>query len=304
MSMDAASSPPQTEDGVPEPVADNPVLKQEIWNAMHKRNDNWMGAVCGATGSGKSWASLRIAEVIDPNFTVDQIAFSVPEFLELVIDDSLGRGSMIVLEEASVMAASEDFMSKTNKAIRQVSDTWRHQCRGALLTLPAFGRLDSGVRGRMSALLQMMHVDKDAGLSRAKFKYIQQNSDTGKLYKKYPYVDGKQYQQLLLQKPSKELREAYEERKANFTQDLNRELLEELKEELDESEGGDPDTGGPVSIADEIIAEGKLGEYIAENNGQEYIDRDLIELEYGIGARVSKKVKKKLQQEVPDAPSM
>jgi len=141
-------------------------------------------------------------------------------------------------------------------------------------------------------------------VSRAKYKYIQQNSDTGKLYKKYPYVNGKQYQQILLQKPSEELREAYEARKSEFTGELNEQLLEELQEDLKESEGGDGDTDGPKTIAREIIDDGRLEEFIAENNGQEYIDRDLIELEYGIGARVSKKVKKSIQQEVSDAPSM
>jgi len=153
-------------------------------------------------------------------------------------------------------------------------------------------------------MLQMMTVDEDAGESRAKYKYIQQNSDSGKLYKKYPTLDGKQYRQLLLEKPSRELREAYEERKREFTDELNRELLNELREELEDDDGEEEDTPGPKGIAREIIDDGKIDRFVSENRGNEYVDRDLIELEYGIGARVSKKVKKAIQQEVPDAPSM
>lgn len=302
MATSASSSPPESEVDVPDEVLGNPVLKQEVWNAMHERNDNWMGAFCGETGSGKSYAALRFCEVLDPNFTVDQVAFSVPEFLKLVIDDSYGRGSMIMQEEASIAAASEAYMEKTNKALRQVSETWRHQCRGAAFTFPAFGRLDSGVRGRMSALLQMVEVNEDKGQSRAKYKYVQQNSDTGKLYKKYPVINGKQYQQLVFQKPSPELLEAYEQRKQEFTDELNEELLEELLEHLDESEGGESDgLDDPKDIAREIVAEGDLEEYIQTNHGQEYLDRDLIELDYDIGARKSKKVKKVLQREAPNA---
>jgi hypothetical protein len=280
---------------VPETVAENPVLYDQIWSTMHKENNNWMGAVVGDTGSGKSWAAVRLAEAVDPDFTAEQIAFSVEEFMELVIDDSLGRGSMIVLEEASVEANAQEWWSKSNKVLRQVLDTWRNQNRGALFTLPAFKQLDKGARGRMSALIEMVEKNERENYTRAKYKYCQQNPDTGKIYKKYPMIDGIKYERLEFRPPSGPIREAYEERKSAYTSNLNEELLEELREENAETE--QPADLDAHDIAETIINEETIHSYVSENHGQQYIDRDLIELEFDVGRSKSKKAKKLLKRE-------
>lgn len=282
----------------PEEVAKNPVLHRKVWGKMHYHDDNWMAAVVGETGSGKSWTALRIAEVVDPDFTIDQVAFGIEEFMRLVTDDSLGRGSIIVFEEASVEAAAGEWHTTGNKVLRRVLDTWRHQNRGAIFTLPAFGALDSGARGRMSALIQQQHTVEDRGFSVAKYKWCDQDSDTGKIYKKYPRIGGQKYKRLKISKPSKDLREAYEKRKESYTRDLNedllRELIDERKAEEKKSENKDPH-----AIAEEIIEKGQIETYVSEHpmNGMVYVDSDEIELDYGIGGRKSKKVKKLLERE-------
>jgi len=284
-----------TDTGVPEPVADNPVLRKLVWNKMHKYDDNWMASVVGPTGSGKSWAAIRLAEVLDPDFTVDQVAFSVEEFMRLVTDESLGRGSIIVFEEASVEANAQEWWSKSNKVLRQVLDTWRHQNRGAIFTHPSFDQLDKNARGRMSALIQMVEKDEEEGFTRAKYKYCQQNSDTGKIYKKYPRLDGKVYRRLQFQPPSEQLRKEYETIKREYTQNLNEELLEELLEEKREEEAEEVT---PQQISKTILEKETLDQFIADNHGQEYIDRDMIEMEFDVGSSKSKKAKKLLQREV------
>ncbi|WP_121744898.1 zonular occludens toxin domain-containing protein [Natronorubrum halophilum] len=288
----------KSKDAVPPLVRDNPILRHKVWNKMHRHNDNWMAAVVGETGSGKSWASIRIAEAVDPDFSIDQVAFGVREFMELVTDDSLGRGSVIVFEEASVEASAHEWYSKSNQVLSNVLDTWRHQNRGAIFTLPAFGQLQKTARGRMSALVQMHEKNEDAGYTIAKYKRCQQNTDTGKIYKKYSTLNGKRYKYLTLRPPSEELRQAYEEKKSQYTRDLNEELLEELiaaEEEKKKDEDQDP-----KDIYNKITSEGAISEYISDNHGQQYIDRDLIELEYDIGDKQSRKVKALLKKDVDD----
>lgn len=289
--------PENWRDDMPERVQENPVLRHFVWGPMHRHKDNYMAAFCGETGSGKSYAALATAEAVDPNFTVDQIAFSVIEFLELVIDDSYGPGSIIVFEEASVEAGSDEYMTKKNKALRQVAEIWRHQRRGALFTYPAFKRLDPDVRARCAALIQLDELNESVGTSVGRYKYIQQDSDTGEIYRHTPLIGGVKYKQMEFTLPSEDLIEAYEEKKSNYTQDKNLELLEGLIEDAKDEEESNDDAR-PQDIGEEIIAEDKLDEYINSNNGQEYIDRDLIELDYGIGRRMSKKVKKFIQREV------
>lgn len=284
-------------DDMPPAVRENPVLRHFVWAPMHRHKNNYMAAFCGETGSGKSYAALRVAEAVDPNFTVDQIAFSVVEFLELVIDDSYGPGSIIVFEEASVEAGSDEYMTKKNKALRQVSEIWRHQRRGALFTFPAFKRLDPDVRARMAALIQLDELNETAGNSIGRYKFLQQDSDSGEIYRHYPRIGGVEYKKMKFTLPSEDLIEAYEQKKSDYTQDKNLELLEGLIEDAKDGEDSQ-EQARPQDIGEEIIAEDKLDEYINSNNGQEYIDRDLIELDYGIGARKSKKVKKFIQREV------
>ena len=282
----------------PQIVRENPVLRQKVWGKMHLHDDNWMGAVVGPTGSGKSWGAIRIAEAVDPDFTVDQVAFGMREFMELVNDDSLDRGSVIVFEEASVEANAQEWFSKGNKVLRQVLDTWRHQNRGAIFTLPAFGQLDRTARGRMSSLIQMRNKNEDDGFTVAKFKRLQQDSDSGKIYRKYPVLKGKQYKLLKLNKPSKELREAYEAKKEQYTEELNQELLDELLEDMDDADDSEEVLDDPREIVDDIVANDNVDDYIATNPAGKYIDRNAIEFDYDVGGGTSKKVKAGLKREV------
>lgn len=284
----------------PELVRDNPILRQKIWGKMHLHDDNWMAAMVGETGSGKSLGAIRIAEAVDPNFSADQIAFSVREFMELVNDDSLGRGSVIVFEEASVEANAHEWYSKSNQVLAHVLDTWRHQNRGAIFTLPAFGQLVKPARGRMSALIQMRTKNEDKGYTIATYKRCQQDSDTGKIYKKYPVLGGEKYKFLKLGLPSDEVLEAYEEKKSEYTDDLNERLLEELIEEEEGVEEKEEEEKDPRDIADEIVDGDSVDAYIEDNHGQRYINRDLIELDHDIGEKKSRKVKALLKREVSD----
>ena len=264
---------------------------------MNLSDDNWMGAVVGETGKGKSYTCMSIAECVDPEFSIDQVAFGLVEFMNLVMDDSYGRGSVIVLEEASVEAAAEDFHEISNKVLRTVLETWREQNRGALLNLPTFSRLDKGAKIRMTALIQQRAKFEEKGYSVATYKHLQTNSDTGQIYRHYPRINGRQHRTMKIAPPSDEIIEAYEKKKQEYNRELNRDLLEELLKEQREAE---EDKKDPQRIAEQIIEDG-LREYIDENNGQRYISRSWIELDFDIGKGRSKKVKAALKRQVSES---
>lgn len=294
MSRTAVNS--ESGEAVPEAVQNSPILQTQVWSRMHNRDNNWMGAVVGETGLGKSYTCLSIAEAVDPDFSIEQVAFGLTEFMELVMDDSYGRGSMIVLEEASVEAAAEDFHEMSNKVLRTVLETWRNQNRGALLNLPTFSRLDVGARIRMTALIQQQEKNEEEGYSVAKYKHLQTNSDTGKIYRHYPTIEGKQHKYLKIAPPTEELRQAYEKKSREYTAELNEDLLEQL---LESQRDAQEQTTDPREIADDILESG-LEDYVAENNGQRYISRDLIQVDYDVGQGRSKEVKAALKRDAPD----
>ena len=57
------------------------IIQQQILSRV-KGNKNWLGIVCGATGSGKSYWSLALCERYFPDFSTDNIVFSVNEWLK------------------------------------------------------------------------------------------------------------------------------------------------------------------------------------------------------------------------------
>lgn len=281
----------------PAAVRNSPILKTQVWSRMNLRDDNWMGAVVGGTGKGKSYTCLSIGEAVDPGFGIEQVAFGIEEFMRLVMDESYGRGSMIILEEASIHASAEDFHEISNKVVAQVLETWREQNRGALFNLPTFTRLDKRARIRMTALIQQLMKDETSGYSVAKYKHLQTDSDSGQIYRHYPRINGQQHKYLKIAPPSDDLQEAYEKKKHDYNRELNRELLERLLEEQQEEQ--EDQRKDPAWIAEDILASG-VASYISENNGQHYLSRDLIELDYGIGGRRSKKVKAALERGIDD----
>jgi len=276
---------------------DNPILYKYAFRKMWLENNNALWTVVGDTGDGKSMASLRIAEALDPDFSIDQVAFNIVDFLELVTDDSLGRGSIIILEEASVEASALDWHSESNRVFAKVLDTWRHQNRMGIINLPNFSALEKGARRRTKAIVEMQYAVPWKDYSQAKFKQVNYDNIEDRMRTPFPHIDGRKRKYLRFRMPSQHLVEAYEEKKESYTGELNEELLTDLLESREEEKNR---RQGPQDIADDIkeTEDDWHERYINDNHGQKYIDRDEIELEYGVGDGTSKKVKKLLAKEV------
>lgn len=291
MSTDTKATVP---DNAP-PRPDNVILERDAWAKMWLENNNTLWTFVGDTGDGKSYATLRSGEVIDPNFSIENVAFNIVEFLELVMDDSYGQGSVIALEEGSVEASAYDWHSASNRVFAKILDTWRHQNRMGMINLPNFQALEKGARRRTKAIVEMQYAVPWKEYSQAKYKRVHYNNVTDNFTTPFPTIDHKVRKFIRFKMPSEDLREAYEKKKSEYTENLNEELLQELLEAGEKGEGEDMK---PAEIAEEIVGNNELEDYISDNNGQEYIDRGLIELDYDIGERKGKKVKKALQREI------
>lgn len=282
---------------IPDELQGRPLL-QKIWKRMHRRNRNYMGAMVGPTGSGKSWAALRMAELIDPDFTVDQVAFSVGEFVELVNEDH-PPGSVIVMDEAGVSMDSHTWYNSDQIQLGHILETWRHQNRAAIFTLPDFSGLQKSARGRMHALMETWGINYQEGMSRLRYRYIQQNPAEGDIYKKYHRFTNdigveEVCKFLYLKTPSRSLRRKYDNRKESYTEELNQQIQDSL------GDAEEPAETDPMAVAEEIIDSGDLDTYVSQHpvNKSRYIDADLLEVDQGLSARKAKQVKKLIEREV------
>jgi hypothetical protein len=286
---------PETGDPMPEAVQDNIILRRAVWPRMHIHNKNWVAIFVGETGDGKSWGAARIAEAVDPNFTVDNIAFNVEEFLEIAGDKSKPAGSITVLDEAGVAASNRNWYEVANEVLNFLLQTWREQNRGAILTVPELDLIDKAVRRRFHHYFEMVSIDEEEQVSKAKCQYIDTDRKHGKNYFWYHRLKGedgrvRKYKHVQFNPPSEDLREKYETRKQEYTQQLNEDLLEKIKQEnSDEDDGRSLD-----SIVDEIVSEDWVDEYIKDNHGQKYVARPLLKADFDISEAESKQVKNAL----------
>lgn len=283
---------------IPDRLEGRPIF-QSVWGRMHRRDKNYVAAFCGETGSGKSYSALRFCEFIDPTFSVDRIAWNLEEFVELVNQD-LPPGSMILLEEASTSLNAKSWWEKEQQLVQQILDTWRHFNRGAVLTLPSFNQLQKDSRGRCHALAETRGIDHQRELVKLRYRYVQQDSESGDLYLKYHRLPDpetgieKAYTGIGMPKPSEALRVKYEEEKQEFTSELNQQILDELR-----AGGGEDADVSPQEVVEKIRSNGGPEHYLKEaNNGREYIDASLIEFDYDISARKAKTVKSALARDL------
>lgn len=295
--MSQATSPPP----MPPAVQQSPILKKKVWRRIHKKNQNFVCAVTGETGSGKSWSAIRLASALDPDFSVDQVAFGIEEFLHLVKDRSYGPGSFIVLEEAGVEASHREWYSKANQILNIILQTWREQNRGAILTLPELDKLDKTARARLHAYLEAVEKNEQERWTRIKYQRIQTNPRSGENYFKYPRlrINGsvRKTKGFKVRAPDPGLIEEYEQRKREYNDQLIDGALQDLAEERGDNDEEDID---PQEVAQDILDADDLDSYISDNHGQRYIDKELLSLDYDLSQSESKKVKKLLLRECDD----
>jgi hypothetical protein len=123
-------------------------------------------------------------------------------------------------------------------------------------------------------------------------RWFPARDERGKVYRKYPVVgDGSNHRKvrrLRFGPPSEELIEGYEARKDTFQAELYAETTDQIgDEEIQMSE---------KEIADDIIA-GDVEQYVNTHTSTgEYVDHDLIQIDYDVSASAAKRIKKAVER--------
>jgi hypothetical protein len=286
---------------VPEPLTSDKVeaqvLRQEVWHRINSRNQHYMAALVGPEGSGKSWTSLKIAELIDPTFDADRVMFDPHTFMEQLTewkDAGETRGKMIVVDEAGVGIGSRSWYDKDQIQLNKVLQVIRSENMGMLFTLPRLSELDSQTRGRLRAMIEMDGMKPGKYADVKYLRWFPARDERGKVYRKYPVVgDGSNHRKvrrLRFGPPSKDLIEGYEERKDTFQTELYAETTDQI---------GDGETQmSEKEIAQDIIG-GDVSKYLnwAPSVGN-HIDSDLIQVDYDVTGASSKRIKKLVERDV------
>lgn len=257
-------------------------LVSKVKSRMLRRNKNWLCVVCGPTGSGKSYTAIRLGEIIDPNFSINNVVFTPQAFMALINSGTLRKGSIIVFDEAGVGLPARDFYTISNKQINYVLQTFRFMNIGVIFTVPDFKFIDLQARKLFHTYIETLHVDRKNKVVHTKVKEVQNNPQLGKLYIKY-YRKGKQaITRNMIGKPSEELVEAYEKKKKIFARSLSIDVQKDIRRVEARKINVD-------DIIDEILLNPKP--YIREKFKRKYINRLKIEADYNVGKSRAARIK-------------
>ena len=195
-----------------------------------KTNRNYMMLAQGETGCGKSYIALRLGEIIDKNFSLDNVVFTPQQFSDILTNGKLKAGSVVVFDEAGVGMSSKEWATRSNKLISNITQTFRTNRLVVIFTLPSGRYLDSSIRNVFHALIEPLGVQPGTTKNAFKLLKIEQNYRQNKTY--YPYYRFKdektnrffKYAIIRIGKPTEELCEAYEKKRDAYLSSLQVDL--------------------------------------------------------------------------------
>jgi len=198
-------------------------------------NRNWLCMIAGDTGTGKSYSALKLGEMIDPDFNLEKVAFTMKDTIKQVKEAE--KKSVLVMDEAGVQFGSRESMSKQNKLLSKVLQTFRFKQIALIWTLPDMKMIDVNARRLMHTYLETLPVDYVHNHSCVKWFDVFIDRWTGEYKHRYMRVMDKSIgygivTAVKFPKPSKKLLTSYEK----ISKEFKTQIIEEAELMLTENE--------------------------------------------------------------------
>lgn len=239
----------------PDEPRKNSILRY-VGNRILNSNKNFLCAVVGGTGTGKSYQCLAIAEEYSKMYNIPfdpsiHVISSLKELLMLIVDKEVEKnirfGSVIVFDEPQVEGNARNWQSDMNQALSQLISTFRNQRLFVLFATPFLEMIDKQSRNLFHGEFKMIGYDKNTGIAKLKPRFLEYNRNLGDFYRKrliiqYATKDKKALTISKLNfwhinKASEDTIRIYEDKKKKFTDDLNRKLLNQIELAEKQAEG-------------------------------------------------------------------
>lgn len=276
------------------------IVRNRVWKPANRKNEHAMLGVVGREGKGKSYAGLKIGEIVDPTFDADRVVYDPAEFIKYCRD--LPPGRAVFLDEAGEGMGARTWYDQEQIAVNKLLQLVRDENLIGIFSVPNSEEADSQLRSRFRDLLEMVETFPGEGYSVGKwFKVKTFPSDPDRSPNRQYLemsVNGieRTIKRVSFTPPSSSLVEAYEDRKREFKA---REY--EAKLDLLEDDAVDEDAPqSPKEVAEAIIEEEGVEPYVAIHGGNQtkYIAWKLIREERGLSQNDAKTVKTYLEREV------
>jgi len=230
---------------MPEHIKENPIYRH-CWNNVNKRDLNATFVIIGTPGKGKSTLGLKIAEDLDPTFTIDRICYSVEDMVRLLAEkdkdgeSKLKPGSVVLFDEIvnDSGSYSRTALSRNNQIMNFVIANMRARRIILIICLPKFTQLDKDIREvGLTGIFQMLFINRDKKKAKVKFKWRTADEMTGNMIDPFPRLynrdENKKYKvtRMWFGKPSLKLENAYKKKKFKYMMDSAERWLSKLSNE-------------------------------------------------------------------------
>ena len=199
-----------------------------------RSNLNFIAIAEGSTGVGKSWAMLSVAYQIDPDFPIDQVAFSFREVMQIINADwfKKKKWKVILFDEPQTDISNRQWQSLTNRLLNFLVSTFRHQNVVLLFASPYSDFIDSQTQKLLHCKFVVKGHSRQTKFTTMRPKLQQYNSQMKKFYNHSLMVSSKKGTFKMTQwkviRPPQHLIDLYEAKKTQFTTDLNKDILAQL----------------------------------------------------------------------------
>jgi hypothetical protein len=219
-----------------------------IGNRIKYQNKNFLCALVGSTGVGKSWSGLSIAEQYARMYNIPfdpsiHVISSLKELLLLItnkdVDNNIKFGSVIMFDEPQVEGNARNWQSEANQALSQLISTFRNQRLFVLFVTPYLEFIDKQSRILFHGEFKVLGFNKGTGITKIKPRFLEYNRKIDDFYRKRliiqyttidkPVLTTKKLGFWHLEKASKATIDIYEAKKKKFTDELNKRLLEKME---------------------------------------------------------------------------
>lgn len=167
--------------------------------------------------TGKTYAALRIGELLDPNFTIDNVGFETVWYIEKA--ESMERGGILVLDEPNRAVGNRAWFSEENRGFAEYLQTNAYRGIHGLFPLPHMHLMDNAVMGVCTSQIVMDRPGHGV-------VYLYERDQLNRSYNTYTPRWG----ELWLSKPSVKLFHAYEAKRHEYTSNRNKQFVKRLHE--------------------------------------------------------------------------
>jgi hypothetical protein len=176
-------------------------------------------AICGKTGIGKSYLALLLGECLDQNFSVDNVAFSIKEFLDLI--SNAKNGDCLALDDAGIYYDARRFQEKSHQLLGYALESCRFKQITICFTLPSLSMIDLNAR----RLIDFLILIKQRGYCSIKVRKFKSD---GTDYWSPLQLKGFSFRHVSIPIPSKKLANEYEAKKRQSLNHLYEKLVKEI----------------------------------------------------------------------------